>query len=305
LKKKTPLFLICIGFIPFSLSFLGHYNWILDGFSHFRIYFGIYFLVVGVLLLFFKKRKEAFISLFLSLAIGLTLIKFYLPVQHSFKNASTKIISINLLSSNNDFEEVLKFIESENPEIVVLQEVNQKWYNQLKVLETEFLYQLKNIREDNFGLIVLSKVPFIESEEILLSKSGVPSYVFKILSGEKKVDIIATHPLPPVGAAYFDSRNEQFENINKYVRSVDGNVVIVGDLNVTSFSSNFSRITEGTKLRDSRLGFGLQPTWSAQIPFISVAIDHVLVSEEISVVDRRVGIDIGSDHFPIIIEIAN
>ncbi|MEP6362863.1 MAG: endonuclease/exonuclease/phosphatase family protein, partial [Balneola sp.] len=174
----------------------------------------------------------------------------------------------------------------------------------LSSLRSTFPFKLTEIREDNFGLVVLSKVELIDPEKIILSNSGVPSFYFKINMNGKETHLIATHPLPPIGTDYFDYRNEQFTNLNKLVKTLNGRTVLIGDLNTTSFSPNFNRITDGTNLRDSRLGFGLQPSWNAQIPFISVAIDHVLVSKEIKVTDRRISADIGSDHFPVIIKIA-
>lgn len=55
-------------------------------------------------------------------------------------------------------------------------------------------------------------------------------------------------------------------------------------------------------LRDSRRGFGVQPTWNARHPWCMIPIDHCLVSEGASIVDRIVAPDVGSDHRPIIVD---
>ncbi|MEP0007492.1 MAG: endonuclease/exonuclease/phosphatase family protein [Balneola sp.] len=249
-------------------------------------------------------KKEAIAGLVFFLLSGIGLVKYYVPIDKVDSVADIKILSINLLSSNNNSDEVLDFIINEDPGLIILQEVNQKWDTNLSSLRSTFPFKLTEIREDNFGLVVLSKVELIDPEKIILSNSGVPSFYFKINMNGKETHLIATHPLPPIGTDYFDYRNEQFTNLNKLVKTLNGRTVLIGDLNTTSFSPNFNRITDGTNLRDSRLGFGLQPSWNAQIPFISVAIDHVLVSKEIKVTDRRISADIGSDHFPVIIKIA-
>lgn len=259
------------------------------------------FLGVGVLSV--KLKKEAIAGLVFFLFSGVGLVKYYVPIDQFGSVAEIKILSINLLSSNNNSDEVLDFIINEDPDLVVLQEVNQKWETYLSPLKSMFEFNLTEIREDNFGLVVLSKLELVDPRKIILSNSGVPSFYFKINENSKETHFIATDPLPPIGTDYFNYRNEQFTNLNKMVKTLNGRKVLIGDLNTTSFSPNFGRITEGTSLRDSRLGFGLQPSWNAQIPFISVAIDHVLVSKEIKVTDRRAGADIGSDHFPIIIKI--
>ena len=78
--------------------------------------------------------------------------------------------------------------------------------------------------------------------------------------------------------------------------------MVVGDFNNSSFSTYFQKLTE-TDLKDSRLGFGLLPTWPANISFLQTTLDHILVSENIQVLDRTVGENIGSDHLPISVEI--
>ena len=292
-----------LGLLPFLLGFLGKYHWILDGFSHFRVYYCFYFMLLGVGALSLKMKKEVIAGLVFFLLSGIGLVKYYVPIDKVDSVADIKILSINLLSSNNNSDEVLDFIINEDPDLIVLQEVNQKWETYLSSLESMFQFNLTEIREDNFGLVVLSKVELIDPEKIILSNSGVPSFYFKINKNGKETHLIATHPLPPIGIDYFDYRNEQFTNLNKMVQILNGRKVLIGDLNTTSFSPNFNRIIEGTSLRDSRLGFGLQNTWNAKMDFISIAIDHVLVSEEINVIDRRTGLDIGSDHLPVIITI--
>ncbi|HAW80873.1 MAG TPA: hypothetical protein DCX27_14875, partial [Balneola sp.] len=292
-----------LGLLPFLLGFLGKYHWILNGFSHFRVYYCFYFMFLGVCSLILKLKKEAIAGLVFFLLSGIGLVKYYVPIDQVDSVADIKILSINLLSSNNNSDEVLDFIINEDPDLIVLQEVNQKWDTYLSSLGSTFPFKLTEIREDNFGLVVLSKVELIDPEKIILSNSGVPSFYFKINMDSKETHFIATHPLPPIGTDYFDYRNEQFTNLNKMVKRLNGSKVLIGDLNTTSFSPNFNRIIEGTSLRDSRLGFGLQPSWNAQIPFISVTIDHILISKEIMVTNRMVGPDIGSDHFPVIIKI--
>jgi len=39
------------------------------------------------------------------------------------------------------------------------------------------------------------------------------------------------------------------------------------------------------------------------VSVLSIAIDHALVTEKIAVIDREVGPNIGSDHYPLTLEI--
>jgi endonuclease/exonuclease/phosphatase (EEP) superfamily protein YafD len=61
---------------------------------------------------------------------------------------------------------------------------------------------------------------------------------------------------------------------------------------------------EQNGLRDSALGFGLHPTWLSRWLPLGIPIDQILHSDAIAVLDRRVGPDVGSDHFPVTADIA-
>ncbi len=64
-------------------------------------------------------------------------------------------------------------------------------------------------------------------------------------------------------------------------------------------SPYFGDFLKATGLRDSRRGWGWQATWNASRPLLRIPIDHCLVEPEMHVLNREVGPDIGSDHFPI------
>ncbi len=293
-----------VGFIPFIAGFFGEFHWVLDGFSHFRVYYGFYFLIVGIFSAISKQKWVSIINFILSVVIFLGLVQFYFPQTDIQPNEELKILSLNLLSSNNEFEEVIALITKEDPDVILLQEVNSKWDQNLNSFDEQYPYTLERIREDNFGMVVYSKLKPEEFKVVSFSEAGVPSFFFQILLNKNRVNVITTHPLPPVGSDYFTMRNDHFENLNNFLTELDEEIIVIGDLNSTNFSPNFRKIVNGTSLRDSRLGFGLQNTWNARMKLISIAIDHVLVTEGIHVSEHRTGPDIGSDHLPLITKIA-
>ena len=57
-----------------------------------------------------------------------------------------------------------------------------------------------------------------------------------------------------------------------------------------------------TQLKDSRQGFGIQPTWPQSQPIMRIPIDHVFASKGIAIHERSIGPAVGSDHFPVIVK---
>jgi endonuclease/exonuclease/phosphatase (EEP) superfamily protein YafD len=100
---------------------------------------------------------------------------------------------------------------------------------------------------------------------------------------------------------------EQLSNLARIASEAKGAVMLLGDLNSTSWGSYFHRLIQDGKLTDSRRGYGLQLSFPArklifgQLLYLT-PIDHILVSSEISILDRYLGPYVGSDHYPVIID---
>jgi endonuclease/exonuclease/phosphatase (EEP) superfamily protein YafD len=125
--------------------------------------------------------------------------------------------------------------------------------------------------------------------------------VVRFILDERYLTIIDTHPPPPKSYTLTNYRNHQLEDIAEFVSGQTGDVMVLGDLNTTPWSPFFQEFLRRSSLRESRNGFGLQLSWPTdRVPFL-VPIDHILVSKGIIINKRRVGPNIGSDHFPVIL----
>ncbi len=92
------------------------------------------------------------------------------------------------------------------------------------------------------------------------------------------------------------------KEIARYIAAHPGPALVLGDFNITSWSPHFQETLRLGRLKDSRQGFGLQPTWPVDKPWFLVPIDHVLVTDGIAVHRCWRGPYIGSDHYPILME---
>lgn len=78
--------------------------------------------------------------------------------------------------------------------------------------------------------------------------------------------------------------------------------MLLGDLNVTPWSKHFQQLLDRTGLLDSSSGYGVQPSWPNFSWLLRIPIDHCLHSSDIVIDQRKVGPDVGSDHYPIIVD---
>jgi len=83
-----------------------------------------------------------------------------------------------------------------------------------------------------------------------------------------------------------------------------GRAVLVGDLNLTPWSPRFGRLLAESGLADTSLQRPFATSWRSPLPFVELALDHFLASPGLRVPCNRLGPDVGSDHLPLIVDVA-
>jgi endonuclease/exonuclease/phosphatase (EEP) superfamily protein YafD len=119
------------------------------------------------------------------------------------------------------------------------------------------------------------------------------------------VALLAIHPLSPSSEFRARQNDRQLLFATNWAAGQDGPTIVVGDFNATPWSYPFRRLISSTDLSNSARGFGLDLSYPADgNPLIRVPIDHLLFSDGLAVVDRRLGPAMGSDHFPLTVDLA-
>ena len=300
--------LIAVGSVIFGATlagFAGHLSWVFDLFAHFQIQYLLSMSIVIFLLLVLRRFKIAMI-LFVCFAINLArVIPYYWPVNSATNpgSGSLRAIALNVNTANEHYELVSKLILEHNPDIFVLTEVNARWIEAMEPLHATYLHQKCVPREDNFGIALYSKLPFTKCQVVELGQAGTPSISAEFEIHEQTLSVLGTHTLPPIDNAYSRLRNNQIDAVAAYLGSVTGPKILLGDLNLTPWSPYFAALLSTAKLVDSSRGRGLEPTWPTNHIWIGrIPIDFCLVSKEITVTDKKIGADVGSDHFPVIVD---
>jgi len=282
----------------------GRYGWLLDLASHFRVQYCIVLVVVAAGLSIVRKYKIAIFFGAVALFNLALVIPFYVGSDHgdATQARSLRVLLVNVYTSNRDHAAVLDSIERHDPDFVVAAEVNQRWMSVLDTLSQRYPYVVSRPREDNFGIVLLSKHPIVDSKIVSLSAIDVPSILAEFKLQGKRFFLLATHTLPPVSSEYARFRNEHLEAISQAVADLDAPVLLLGDLNVTPWSYFFRRLLRNSGLRNASRGRGVQPTWPTHMRVLLIPLDHCLHSPEIDVIDKRVGAHLGSDHYPVIVD---
>lgn len=282
------------------LAFLGGVFWVLDLVAAFRPQLTLVLLVMTTILAMGRWPRTALV-IGLVMAINLATI---VPLFLSGTRAATRdlrILSFNVLANNEDYEEVIEFIKASGADLVVLHEASEPWEEALGEADLGYTIWLNRNREDIFSSVVLAS-PDAVVESYGFRLDDPRAVAIRLSSG---VSVLAIHPLSPQRSPRAELRDRQLAFAGDWVKDQTGPVIVTGDFNATPFSYPYRRLRKTTGLNDSIRGFGLELSYPARLPsFFQVSIDHLLFSEGLAVVDRRLGPALGSDHFPLIVDLA-
>ncbi|MEO1484006.1 MAG: endonuclease/exonuclease/phosphatase family protein [Myxococcota bacterium] len=205
----------------------------------------------------------------------------------------------NVLHTGGEPDRVAAFIAKHDPDVMALLEVDSRWLERLGAVLDAYPHRVERPRADDFGIAVYSRVPFVDTEVLRFPPLLLPTISVRLESG---LTVVATHPLPPSTVSNSVARNRQLLGIAARAAKTDGPLMVLGDLNTTPFSPSFFEVLRQGRLRDSARGYGFSPTWPVSFPPLWIPIDHALYSDRVEILDRRVGEDLGSDHYPLVVE---
>ncbi|MEO9530863.1 endonuclease/exonuclease/phosphatase family protein [Roseibium sp.] len=240
-----------------------------------------------------------------------------------------KIVSVNierLFLGDTVFQE---FLETERPDVVVLQEVlwglQERRWQRLGLSvgsagEHGFPHHLRV--GDLGGLAVYSRFPIVKTDSRIIQgdlPTGANVYYDadrEVLSltldtGADPLHLVAIHPDSPRTEARWQNKRAYFDEVDRIIDGLKAgngdNIVAIGDWNSAPWSARFQETLDRNGLKTAypdgwpqttRFFFDYRLHWILGAP-----VDQFAVSKDIQVVDVRLGPDIGSDHLPLIVEL--
>ncbi|MFZ0627382.1 MAG: endonuclease/exonuclease/phosphatase family protein [Acidimicrobiia bacterium] len=287
-------------------AFGGQWVWWLDVLANFRAQFAIVLLVLGLVVAVSRWRRTGLGILAVSLVNVIAVAPLFIgsPGEATAGAPEIRVMSFNLLSNNANYNEVIEYINAIHPDLVFLHESSRPW--EVALESSDLDYRIVRTQAENliFGTLVMirgegSVVSYGYSE----TQPRAVAIEYQPEDWPVQLHVLATHPLAPTTAQRAALRDAQLGFAAEWAADSERPTVVVGDFNASSWSWTFSRLVDAG-LRNSQIGFGLQPSFPATTSLVfRVPIDHLLHSDELLVRDRFLGPAMGSDHFPLIVDL--
>lgn len=276
------------------------------------------------------KALAAFQFALLLLLCGFTVwrtVEYAQPATASVSGEKTvRIISTNLERLFLEDPKLVSFLKKADPDVMVFAET--AWWLQKRYwqrLGTPIGAAGKAPFPEHMfvgalgDLSVYSKYPIIAQKTVVVeSAEGMPRHdlheivVLTLDIEGRHVNVVAVHPASPRSETRWTNRQGYLKKLDEVVgklqRSSDSETVVIGDWNLSPWSSHFGRFLESQNLhtafpasipQTTRFFFDYRLHW-----ILGAVVDHVALSEGLHFKDVDLGPDIGSDHLPLIADIA-
>lgn len=221
---------------------------------------------------------------------------------------SLRVASANLLVVNETPAALAAELDRLDADVYFLQELSSDWDNELERLGfwRRYPFNQRYTGEDAFGAAIAARLP-VRNLQVFWS-AELPQMRGVLRLDDRDVELLCIHLLPPRTQEYTRYYHQGAEQLLDIVRRLERrSFIVAGDFNSTpdsDFATRMRDLADDSWEAGGR-GFGFGFTWpNGMFPVPPVRLDHVFVSHDFGVVGARVGEGAGSDHRPIVADLA-
>ncbi len=226
-------------------------------------------------------------------------------VQRPDESAVRFVIS-NVEEENDQYELWMQTIEAADPDILVVLEIDDRWVRFTQRLIEKYPHRVIQPQSNWYGMMMLSRLPIERHEVRFWVQDDVPSIDADVrLKDQTLVRVVAVHPRPPepIRGNHSTARDAELTLWGQELADEKRPVIIGGDLNDVAWSPTTRLFLRTSGLLDPRRGRGFFNTYNANHFFLRFPVDHVFVSPHFTISGIQRLPFIGSDHFPMRIDL--
>lgn len=219
-----------------------------------------------------------------------------------------RVMASNVLTPNRRADKLKALVREHRPDVLVTLETDRWWETQLEELSTDYPYSIRCPLDNLYGMHVWSRLPLENAETCFLVEDDVPSMHARVRLNERlAIRMHFLHPAPP-SPTENDESTERDVELLLVAKSVkddepDTPIIVTGDLNDVAWSANTHLFRKISGLLDPRVGRCMVNSFHARHWFLRWPLDHLFHSHHFQLVRIQRLPEIGSDHFPVLVEL--
>lgn len=283
------------------LTFLGFARKVWWGFTLFdfpRIHYAIAAIGFSVWSTYLGDMAFALANMTLA-AFNFYRFRGFWPRFYKTRTGRRQILVINSYRKNVAPAKLQQTIQDADADILLLLEINDWLEGELDEAIKTYPYRLECPVRDGFRICLLSKKELHDPVIQHFGPDETPLLKASVELGGKTYHLFSAHPRPARSASYYKSRNKYLDEIVSALNESESPKIVMGDFNSVPWEGHFQNFLAATDLKCTLENRGYRMTWPVFLPILGVPMDHILASRDIRFNDLHIGPYVGSDHFPI------
>jgi endonuclease/exonuclease/phosphatase (EEP) superfamily protein YafD len=216
------------------------------------------------------------------------------------------LLVANILMHNRDAEPLVEIVRAESPDLLLLMEADAWWRDRMEGAALAYAHRVEHPQDNTYGMLFFSRLPLEHPSVEFLTDEDVPSVWASVrLPSGRRVRLVCLHPRPPRPDRLqgTEQRDAELLTVARRLGRVTDPTLVAGDLNDVAWSRTTRRFQRISGLSDPRRGRGLFNTFHADHALLRYPLDHVFVSSHFRACRFLRMPHVGSDHFPVLVEI--
>ncbi|MCB8819865.1 endonuclease/exonuclease/phosphatase family protein [Microvirga rosea] len=310
-RMVLPGALAALLFVATVGSFLGAWSWRLDLLSHFRPQLVVFGMVCSAVAIVLRSRIALVLSLVLTVVNAVPLAPYVSGAQAEGNRGADahdriRVMTFNMHGTNTDLAALRRLIDREGPDVILLEEA-PSGADFLQKLEERYPYRVAEHEGIPLDVVFISRwkpLTWSVDRSVARFRSVLAARLCDPDTAMRCLTFIGLHADQPFDEGARRQQSQLAIAARHILAAPDDAVLVMGDLNMTPWSNTFRSFVDQTGLYDTTRSRGISGTWNSSSPLFGLPIDHILIGAGLQVVRIRTAEDLGSDHLPLIAELA-
>ena len=288
-----------------ALGLLDRVSWVFEPADVFRLQYLVVLVGAALAAIALRRARVAVVAAALA---ALNFAVLAVPLASTATAApgaplgSLRLVVANVEVGNTDFAAVDRLVARTHPDIFGVIELTPAMAAHLDRSLPRYRARVVDTRDDAYGVGVYSRLPLLSAHiEHFPAAGGPPTVVARVRVAGKPVTVVVTHVHTPFAGSI---HGRHLQALAAARASLGRRVAVCGDFNTPPWSGPLGKFAADARLRDlygahAWAGYSW-PTWSS---LLRVPLDNCFVSAGVAVTDHHDGVDDGSDHRPLVVDI--
>jgi endonuclease/exonuclease/phosphatase (EEP) superfamily protein YafD len=296
---------ILVGLLAVATAagFLDRVSWVFEPATVFRLQYAALLAAAGLLALVLRQPYLVVAAVALA-AVNIAAVA---PWQHAPRAAASsadptlRIVAFNVKSANHRYDQLAPLVARLQPDILGLVELTPGWARAAKHVSSRVRPRRFVVQQGAYGMGLLSATRPTALSERRFPADGPAVLIARFRIRDRPVTFVLVHVHTPFAGSVHE---RELRALAAARPSLGSRLIVCGDFNTVAWSAQFQDFSRSARLTDVFRGAWHGYSWPSWSRLLGVPLDHCLISSGLAVRERHFGPSIGSDHFPLVVDVA-